>query len=301
LAGLLAVAGFAGLGAAPGRADEPAAADFKGSGVCRFLTEDYQLPTKAEASINKVVTDALRKHEEVFGFKAPTNFAVRIRIFGRFGDFENFTRTNRYAQQLLQNSQSISNLGGYYSHRIRQIITWPQRHQTDLANTLLHEASHAILHSAYRRVPIWLSEGSATYFAYPRQLQDKRDVGTLQYRWAKLLVMLRAKQLPPARTLLNMTEEEWSKIDPTVTYSTAWSLFQLMMSTPPRQEVLRQYLKDLQKRRGRGAAEEDPAAIYEKIGPGGVAQLEKDWHDWITKGSARVLGPRMEELLEQVR
>jgi hypothetical protein len=277
---------------------DPDADAFKGTGRCRFWVENYELTAKTESAINKVVDDAVRQHEKVFGFTARPDFQVRIRIFGRFTEFERYTRTNQFARQLIQSSQNISNLGGYYSHRLRQIVTWRQRHPTDLGNTLLHEASHAILHAAYRRIPIWLSEGSATYFAYPRHVQDDRDIGSLQYRWAKLNVMLRGGQLPPVRTMLNWKDEEWMRIDPAVSYTTAWSLFQLLMSTPERQDLMREYLRTLQSRRQR---DKEPAAIFEQLSPGGTAQLEKDWQEWIRKGGARVLGKEMEEILKQVR
>ena len=283
--------------AAPVRAADENEAEFKGEGICRFALHEYQLPPRNEAAINRIVSEALKKQEKLFAFKAPEGFQVRMRIFGRFADFERYTRTNRHAQQFVQNWQSLTNLGGYYSVRERQVITWRQRHPTHLANTLLHEASHAILHSAYRRVPIWLSEGSATYFAYPRGIQDDRDVGNLQYRWAKLNVLLRAKQLPAPRTVLNWSEEEWMGLDPGLTYTVGWSLFQLLVSTPQRQEVLQQYLRELQRLRRRDI---DLAEVFASLYPGGIAQLEKDWHGWIAKGGARVLGPGMDELLKQV-
>jgi hypothetical protein len=271
--------------------------DYKGEGLCRFALVEYQLPAKNEAAINRIVSEALKKHEKLFAFKAAEGFHVRIRIFGRFADFESYTKTN--AQKFAQSWQSLTNLGGYYSNRDRQVVTWRQRHPTLLANTLLHEASHAILHSAYRRIPIWLSEGSATYFAYPPGIQDQRDIGSLQYRWAKLNVLLRAKQLPATRTILNWTDLEWMGQDPGLTYTVSWSLFQLMMSTPQRQEILQRYLRELQQRsRGRNI---DPAGILSSIYPGELDQLEKDWHGWIAKGGSRVLGPEMDELLKQVR
>ena len=274
-----------------------AADSFQGIGLCRFLLVDYALPPATEASVNQVVTDSLHKQEAVFGFKASPDFHVKVRIYGRFADFESYTRTNRLAQQLVQNTRSLTNLGGYYAHRNRQIVTWRQRHPSDLANTLLHESCHAILDSAFRRIPIWLAEGSATYFAYPHHLQDDRDVGTIHYRWAKLNVMLRDNQLMTSKSLLNLSETEWMKLDPGVSYTMAWSMFQLLMSTPARQEALRRYVRELQT----AEREADGAGVMEGIYPGGVTQLDKDWHDWIAKAGARVLGKDMEEMMKRVR
>lgn len=295
---IIALLAAPGLRADPADASASESDSFKGAGRCQFLTDGYIVTPRTESAINRVVDQAVAKHEDVFRFKTAPDFRVRIRIFGQFSDFERYTLTNQYARQLIQNSQSISNLGGYYSHGLRQIVTWRQRDPTDLGNTLLHEVSHAILHAQYRRLPVWLSEGSATYFAYPRHVQDDRDVGSLQYRWAKLNALLRSGQLPALRTLLNFSDADWARIDPVVSYSTAWSLFQLMMSNPTRQDRMREYLQTLQSRRRRDI---DSAAVLEPIWPGGLVQLEKDWHAWIRAGGARVLGPQMEELLQQVK
>ena len=97
---------------------------FQGTGLCQFWTEDYALTSKTEGAVNRVVEEALRKHETVFGFTARADFRVRIRIFGRFTDFERYTRTNQFARQLIQSSQNLSNLGGYYSHGLRHIGGW---------------------------------------------------------------------------------------------------------------------------------------------------------------------------------
>lgn len=277
---------------------EENSAEFKGEGLCRFALHEYQLPARNEAAINRIVMEALKKHEKLFAFTAPADFHVRVRVFGRFADYESYTQTNRAAQQFTKNGRSLTNLGGYYSPRQQQVVTWRQQHPTQLANTLLHECSHAILHSAFRWIPIWLSEGSATYFAYPPGIQDNRDIGSLQYRWAKLNVLLRAKQLPTPRTILNWSEEEWMQQDPGLTYTVSWSMFQLMMSTPQRQAGLQKYLREIQRLRRR---ETDLAVVFGAYYTGGLAQLEKDWHGWIAKGGSRVLGPEMDELLKQVR
>jgi len=116
-----------------------------------------------------------------------------------------------------------------------------------------------------------------------------------------LNVLLRAKQLPSPRTVLNWKEDEWLNLDPGLTYTVGWSMFQLLMSTPQKQEGLQKYLRELQRLPRRQTGQTDLAAVFAPIYAGGIEQLEKDWHAWIAKGGARVLGPEMDELLKQVR
>jgi hypothetical protein len=107
----------------------------------------------------------LRRHEEAFNFVAGTNLHVRIRIFGTFEGYRHFARTNDSSFE--HQGMSVSNIAGYYSGRDNEVVTWRQREPAYLANNILHECSHAIMHQQFRALPIWLDEGCAVYFSYP--------------------------------------------------------------------------------------------------------------------------------------
>lgn len=279
-----------------GAADVPPG--FQGEGRCLFLLDKYVLPPQTQAAVNQVVSQAVAQHEKLFGFTASPEFRVRIRIFGRYEDYEKFTLANRDGRNIARNFPSLTNLSGYYSHATQEVVTWRQHDPRYLANNLLHEASHAIMYAHFRRMPPWLSEGCATYFAYPHQIQDTDDVGSLKYRWAMLNLWLRQKKLPALRSFLNLNQADWHKLDLAQAYTASWSLFQFLMSTPDKQRILCDLMQQLQPG-PRGSV--DCAARLEELYPGGLERLETDWHRWILVAGARVLGPGREELLKQIK
>lgn len=285
------------LGAFPLQAGPAIADEFAGEGLCRFRLHDYVLPPRIEAAINREVGKILTQHEGTFGFKAAPDFHVRVRIFGQFADYERFTRTNQDVQMIASPGQSLTNLSGYYSHRTREVVTWRQGQPGYLANNLLHEASHAILLGYFRRVPIWLSEGCATYFSFPSHMQDRHDVGSLKYRWAKLVLWERNRQLPALTNFLDLTDAEWRRLDPALAYSVGWSLFQHLMSSEAQKHFLQALVRELQSRPPPAPSCSD---LVGRLYPGGIASLERSWHAWIRRGGARVLGPQLEEILKSV-
>src|SRR5882757_9164192 len=118
----------------------------QGQGLCQFVLNDYPLPKVNEDKINFIIADLLKRHEEAFEFTADPNFRVRIQIFGRFEDYRRFALTNLTN---IEDASSISNLAGYYSEREQEVVTWRQHDPTYLANNILHECSHAIMHHQF--------------------------------------------------------------------------------------------------------------------------------------------------------
>jgi len=274
------------------------ATEFNGAGICQFKLVNYTLPRSTENAINTAVGKSLSQHRKVFGFKVRPGFKVRMRIFGRYDDYEQFTLADKQSRYIAQHAGSITNLSGYYSHRTREVVTWRQAQPGSLANNILHEASHAIMLAHYRRVPIWLGEGCATYFSYPPNMQDEYDVGSLKYRWAKLNLWLRESQLPALPQFLNLSEKEWRNQDIDQAYTVSWSLFQFLMSSPANQRILRQLLEGLQQNPGRTM---DCAALITRFYPGGTTRLERDWHSWIAQGGHRILGPEIDTILTRIK
>lgn len=256
----------------------------QGRGLCRFILHDYPLPQANEDKINFIIADLLKRHEAAFGFTNDPDFRIRIRIFGRFEDYRKFALTNRVS---LETASSISNLAGYYSGRDQEVVTWRQRDPTYLANNILHECSHAIMHHQFRALPLWLDEGCAVYFQFPAFMRSESAMQRLQGQWHQLKQWNDEKSLPDLRTFLNLNPEEFRALDPTRSYLTGWSVFQLLMSTPEHRRALNAMILSYQKP---GATPPDCAQLLNQFYPGGLVRLEKDWHLWITSGAANVLG-----------
>ena len=238
--------------------------------LCQFILQRYQLSPAKERAFNQIVADLLQRHEEVFGFKTPTNFHLQIRLFGRREDFQQFATTNA--------SPFEANMGGYYSPIEKQVNLWLPEEKSYLAKVVLHECSHAIMDSRFRRLPVWLSEGSADYFSIPRNMQGTAQTWLLKHRWGDLNRWLKDGSLPELKTFLNLEGWDYYSTDLDRAYTASWSLFQFLKSTPEKQKIMNEMLRRIQ------IIHRPPATCSEVLGtlyPGGLVQFEKDWHEWI--------------------
>jgi hypothetical protein len=265
-------------------ADE-ATPGFRGDGLCRFALHQYVLPKANEDMINLIVGDLLRRHEAAFNFTASPDLHVRIHIFGTFAGYRNYAETNHSGFE--HESLSLSNLAGYYSLRDNEVVTWRQRDPTHLANNILHECSHAIMHQQFRALPIWLDEGCAVYFSYPTYMRDDHDDLVLRSRWYELRKWLEEGSLPELRKFLDISPEEFRREDPARTYPVSWSVFQLLMSTPENRRVLDEMVLEYQKP---GVTPGDCSKMLNRLYPGGLVRMNQDWRAWIEQGAAALFG-----------
>ena len=264
---------------------------FQGDGLCRFILHDYYLPKTNEDKINLIVSDLLRRHEEAFNVIASPDLHIRIRIFGRFEDYEKFASTNLGNFEGQHENSSLSNLAGYFSLRDQEVVTWRQNEPTYLANNILHECSHAIMHQEFRALPIWLDEGCAVYFSFPAFMRSESAVQRLDLQWFELKRWLDEGSLPELRKFLDVTPGEFRALDPGRTYPVSWSLFQFLMSTAANRNAMNELIQEYQPQPGKNRPP-DCAKVLGKFYPGGLEKMEKDWHEWILRGAFNVLGAR---------
>ena len=282
--------------------DELAPTKYEGAGLCQFALKDYTLAPQVEKSINQVVQRLLEQHRTTFKFIPHPEFRLRMRIFGKFDDYAQFT-TNQGVSVPGLSRAGLTNLAGYYSRRTKELVTWRQQVSTTFGNVLLHEASHAIMDAHFRRSPQWLLEGCAEYFAYPPDMQDVRDVRSLKTRWGLLNIWLKDGKLASLPSFVNLKQSDWDKLDIDRAYITSWSIFQFFASSEPNRVILRKLLMSRDAPRemvqeGQRGRELDGAALLEKEYPGGVKKLEADWHRWIVQ-TGRQLFP--EKSLDRLR
>lgn len=259
---------------------------FYGDGLCRFAFQEYAMPKANRDKVNFIVADLLKRHEEAFNFTASPDLHVRIRIFGTFDGYRRYAITNHSGFE--HENLSVSNLAGYFSLRDNEVVTWRQRDPTYLANNILHECSHAIMHQQFRELPIWLDEGCAVYFSFPAYMRDEHDDLILKSRWYELRKWLTEGSLPDLGKFLDLNPQEFRLQDPSKTYPVSWSIFQLLMSTPENRRALNALVLEFQKP---GLKPPDCAEFLNKSYPGGLARMDKDWRAWIARGAANLLGP----------
>ena len=255
-------------------------------GVCRFILHGYPLTQSDADKINFVVADLVKRQSAAFGFAADINLQIRIRMFGRAADYYQFASTNHGGTGGESSGTGITNLAGYYSPGHNEVVTWRQKDPSYLANNLLHECSHAISHSQYRVLPIWLNEGGAVYFSFPLLLRDASDTRQLNSRWARMKKYLDEGSLPDIARFVNLDPKEFRALPQDQAYVVSWSLFQLLMSKPENRKAMSEMMQRLQKS---GTSPADCATLLDELYPGGVAKMERDWREWISRGAANVL------------
>lgn len=112
---------------------------------------------------------------------------------------------------------------------------WGQSVREDLR----HEYTHGLLHSAMKRVPLWLDEGLAEYFeiAGPQPGGINREYAT------KLSRLLAQGWQPDLKRLENLDDNAQMRFSD---YREAWAWVHFMMHGPPEaKKVLLSYLNDL--------------------------------------------------------
>ena len=244
-------------------------ADFQGSGLCQFALHGFTLSPQSELIINQSVEKLIEQHQAVLGFQRQSSFRLRIRVFGRHQDF-----TNHPAVRVMPNMQ------GVYSPATREIVTWRQEIPGFLGTTLLHEASHAIMDAHYRRVPTWLEEGAAEYFAHSLYVRNDVTTDFLRHRWASLNFWRREGRLPPLAALLNASPDAWRRLDLEQAYAVSWSVFQFLMASDTGKDMTRKILAEWQENR---RLRPDCAEEFNRLYPGGLAGFEAAWRQWINR------------------
>lgn len=264
----------------------------RGNGICQFILQDFELPRASEASANLVVSNLLKQLQSALDFTARTNLHIRIRVFGQFEDFRDYSSTHRGPRDGEYAGVALSNVAGYYTPRTREVVTWAQRDRSFFGNSLLHECTHAILDQQFEKIPVWLNEGCAVNFSFPKYMRDRSDQMMLISQWLLLKKYLNEGSLPDLRTFLNLSDRDFRDMEGERSYPVSWSLFQLLTSTPERRKAMNQMLKGYQKQ---DESKLDCAGLLDKSYPGGLARMEKDWREWITRGAAGMRGWRLRE------
>ncbi len=277
-----AMAAVVAVAAAPAPDDEPV---LQGTGLCRFvlgpLCPEFQNGSghQCRRQAGPGATSGGVRVSRPSRFPSPHPHLWTLRglrtVYPGAGAANSVWRLTR---------ESVTNLHGYYFHPTREVITWRQDQADYLGNNILHEVSHAIMFAHYERVPTWLAEGCATYFSYPRNMQDSHDVGSLKYRWARLNLWLRHGKLPALKTFVDLDDTAWHKLDTDLAYAVSWSFFQYLMSTARNKWMLRDFFQELQAERG---PQMHCAALLDKRYPGGLKRIEQEWHTWIARAGRR--------------
>ena len=207
-----------------------------------------------------------------FGWPAKPPYPLNIRVFGSVKSFE--------ARQK-QQGRRVSSRSYYTGGNLREIDmkgTDPENTRT----TLLHEASHAVLHMMHDNTSKWLNEGLAEVFSTIRVDRDEGPILVPEKEWAYVMKMMLDKgQLKPAADYLAIPSHRWkqvSKKEERQYYMFAWSLMYFLADSTEGQNTLKQVLQMNREKMLDGTA---LVKAFENTYPGGMEQFDEDWHESI--------------------
>ena len=105
------------------------------------------------------------------------------------------------------------------------------RTMTGLWRTLQHEGFHQFAHRVLGgRMPIWLNEGLAEYFAEGLWTGDGFVTGLIRpQRLERIKTLIRTKQLVPLGDMLNLDQKTWISAVQVRHYDQAWSMVHFLV------------------------------------------------------------------------
>ncbi len=134
---------------------------------------------------------------------------------------------------------------GLYSTRSKQIAAWNQPDAVALANVLRQQVAHRYLDLLIgERIPRWLGEALAQYFAWELQAADDTSATTLVM--GEMGAGLAGKELPTMYEVAMATDEEFMSDAPR-NFSMAWGIVRLFHGGPDKPDsIIRELLAVLQ-------------------------------------------------------
>ncbi|MSU40593.1 MAG: hypothetical protein EXS28_02620 [Pedosphaera sp.] len=264
--------------------------DFRGLGLAKFATHDYELKPEMIYAINFGLTNLVYAHQQAFRQRIPNTFVIRYRVFGRFEDYEKYSEAK-------YNKKIDKRMLGYFSPRGKEIVTWRQEAPWRLLPTMQHEGCHAIMDAMFgQSLPFWMIEGSADWLGEAPAWLKQNNEGELlpvgkdqQMRWLRLDQLRLAGKLPAMdKYLLSDDYKVWEKMfggDIGMGYDIGWSVFDFFIKSGERAGVNWPQQTMAKAVRLSQTSQEIPEVVFARAlhqeWPSGIPMFEKGWHSWI--------------------
>lgn len=202
-----------------------------------------------------------------------SNLKLKIKIFGNDEDYKAYQ--NKIAE--------IKASAGFYMHSKNEAVINGSLDKDQMLKTIIHEATHLIIHSLSRNVPEWIHEGLAESFensyADNNKLRIKNNIGWL----FTLNKSLKDKKLFTLSTLVNKKSFGWWKNlkqdDIAQFYALSWSVYYFLLQNSDNHKQiidLFSYLRTTPKYDGK-------SLLNRLTGEKSVEEFEKRWIKFITK------------------
>lgn len=212
-------------------------------------------------------------YNNIFDLHFSSDFVAKIRIFG---DEKYFFGYQRMASTTSSNS-------GFYTSKTKEAVTYWRKNTTAMLALVLHETSHALTHNVISSLPLWLDEGIAEYFESSLLGDDALIVIPPKEKDRVIKQRLLWNSVMDLPSFVKISDQDWhnyENLPDNPARGLAWSIVYYLMETNLGRVVLKKTLHYLNK------SGDQPRACFQALDlyyPGGVRQLEKDWHEWIPK------------------
>lgn len=176
------------------------------------------------------------------------------------------------------------NYAGVFLPATNEVAVWRwSKRDEQVAQTILHEASHVLLFQMSPASPVWLHEGLAQYFQTLKVQENGQSVVTaLPDAEKRIQTWIKDEQLITMRQYLSLDDRSWRDMAHqlnAIPYTVAWGATAFLMSKPVGRSTLRQLLQDLEKTDRRPTLQR-----ITHLYPGGISRLEYDFFKWAQQG-----------------
>lgn len=237
----------------------------------KIFSEEWNVPEGIREIIYAGVEKLQKIYNDIFDLHFAEDFVVKIRIFRDIDDFFDY-----------QSKVSTTHSGyGFYSSG--EAVTYLYKDTSRMMSLVLHETNHALFHSLIFYQPVSINEGISEYFENMK-VEEGFAFVLPNDKWSiNLRQRLRWDSIMSLEKFLKMSKQQWHSYDSlpdSPGRMISWSIIFFLMETVEGRETLKNVLHYLAKP---GNKVKSLVTAFDIHYPGGLSQLEKDWHDWIPK------------------
>jgi hypothetical protein len=236
-----------------------------------LLRQDFTLPDGIHDNTLQAIRNIYRRYRNDFGLDLHGTAQVNLYLFEQQADFRQW--------MVDRIGSSNPNYGGVFIPSSNEVAVWRWGDDQDVAQTVLHESSHVLLHQLSPASPVWLHEGLAQYFQTLKIQPDGRlKVSALPDAQARIQQWIDEGRLITLRQYLSLGDAQWQRMAhelDAIPYTVAWATTAFLMSKPVGRSTLRQLLQELEKTDRRPTLRR-----IDQIYPGGLTRLEYDFFRW---------------------
>ena len=198
---------------------------------------------------------------------------IKLRLFDQRQDYI------KYQKQHAPNLSLESS--GFFSSHHQEAVVFTNDYAPQTFAITRHEITHAIMHSMYGVLPIWLNEGIAEYMESMLIQGQQRQAKPKEKQIVFLQEQLNNNNMMTLTEFIDLPYLSWYKTEQSRThYAMAWSIIYWLQSSDQGKDFLQTLLNEL----GFAPCQRFNATHYiETHYPQGLEQFEQQWISWLNQ------------------